>query len=430
MKYLFTSESVTSGHPDKLCDLISDSILDECIRLDSNARVAIEGFVKGLDGKIGIRPKSHIIIGGEISIDSEYEIDYEKIARNCAIKIGYTGIEIGMDATNDETCEVQVLISKQSNEISQGITIGEGVDQEQGAGDQGIIFGFATNESEKYDSTKDSYMPLPILLAHKLTLEITNKRIGGLMPWARPDGKSQVTVAYDQTGSPSYIDTIVIAVQHEDMIGGRFKNQLEERKFIGDEIREKIIKTVIPSELVTSDLKVIVNGTGRFCKGGPHADAGLTGRKIIVDTYGGSGRHGGGAFSGKDPTKVDRSAAYYARWVAKHIVASGIAKTCEIQLAYSIGVSEPISINLNIETFGTSNFSNSQINQIVLKCFDFRPASIIKELRLNKPIYTITSSGGHFGRKCDGDNFPWEKINTDKIKSLKNLYNNQYMEGQ
>ena len=424
MEYLFSSESVTSGHPDKLCDLISDSILDECIRLDSNARVAIEVFVKGLDGKNGLRPKSHIIIGGEISIDSEYEIDYEKIARKCAVEIGYTGIEIGMDATNNETCEVQILISMQSKEISQGITIGEGVDLEQGAGDQGIIFGFATNESEKYDLTKDSYMPLPILLAHKLTLEITKKRLGGLMPWARPDGKSQVTVAYDETGSPSYIDTIVIAVQHKDMIGDRFKNQLDERKFIIDEIKEKIIKDVIPLELITTDLKIIVNGTGRFCKGGPHADAGLTGRKIIVDTYGGSGRHGGGAFSGKDPTKVDRSAAYYARWVAKHIVASGIAKTCEIQLAYSIGLSEPISINLNVETFGTSNFSNLQVNKIVLKYFDFRPASIINELGLNKPIYATTSSGGHFGRKSNGDNFPWEKINTDKIKSLKNLFNN------
>ena len=414
MGYLFTSESVTSGHPDKLCDFISDSIVDACIALDPNARVAIEVFVKGLD------TKGFIIIGGEISMSSEFNIDYEKIARECAIKIGYSNIETGMDASNEQTCEVIILISRQSEEISQGVSEGEGMHLEQGAGDQGIIFGYASNESENYELTKGAYMPLPILLAHKLTLEITKRRLDGTLDWARPDGKSQVTIAYDDFGKPLHVETIVIAVQHNDMVGNRFKDEYEEHKYIVKEIKEKIIKRVIPRELINKNLTIIINGTGRFCKGGPHADAGLTGRKIIVDTYGGAGKHGGGAFSGKDPSKVDRSAAYAARWAAKHIVASGLVDSCEIQLSYSIGLPEPISVNVNVGGSTLPKYTNEEIIKKIKKNFDFRPAAIIDKLNLCKPIYSITTSGGHFGRLSDEmDNFPWEKLDKKIIRNLK-----------
>ena len=416
MNYLFTSESVTSGHPDKLCDFISDSILDACISKDSDARVAVEVFVKGLDSYHKNGPKSFIIIGGEVSMKSDIVIDFEKIARDCAIEIGYTDINFGMNAQKGGECEVLLLISQQSSEISQGINKKK---EDQGAGDQGIIFGFASNESENFEETNGTYMPLPILLSQKITLEISKNRKIGNLDWSGPDGKSQVTIAYDEFGKPQYIDTIVVAIQHKDMIGEEFPNEGAEREFVKQEINEKIIKKIIPKELINEKMNLIVNGTGRFCIGGPQADTGLTGRKIIVDTYGGSGRHGGGAFSGKDPSKVDRSAAYYARWVAKHIVASELADKCEIQIAYSIGISKPVSLNFNVETFGTSEISNNEIKKIVENIFDFRPYSIISTLKLRSPIYSKTSSGGHFGRKNDGKYFTWENIDDEIISELR-----------
>jgi len=420
MGHLLTSESVTSGHPDKLCDYISDSILDKCLSLDPNARVAIEVFVKGLDHYDNEKPQCFIIIGGEISMNEKFSIDFEEIARKCAEQIGYSDMDVGMDATDKNLCQVQVLISQQSEEISKGVLNFQTDENEQGAGDQGIIFGYASNDSERYEVTKGSYMPLPILLAHKLTLEITKKRISGDIKWARPDGKSQVTIQYDEAGNPKYIDTIVIAIQHDDLIGKIFKNEKEEQEYIAREIKDKIINQVIPRELITEDMKIIINGTGRFCKGGPHADAGLTGRKIIVDTYGGVGRHGGGAFSGKDPSKVDRSAAYAARWAAKHIVASKLAKSCEIQLAYSIGSPEPVSINVELGKFENGNHNNESIKNLIIKNFDFRPASIIKKLNLRKPIYSVTSSGGHFGRmNYEKGEFPWETLSDAIINKLK-----------
>ena len=410
MGYLFTSESVTSGHPDKLCDLIADSILDECISLDKNARVAVEVFVKGLPSKPNGKFKSFIIIGGEITINSKYVVDYEKIARQCAIDIGYIDSEIGMDARTKETCEVILLISQQSDEISRGVSV-------LGAGDQGIIFGYATNESERFLKTKNSFMPLPILLANKITTEITNQRLFGKIKWARPDGKSQITVKYDDNDVPQNIDTVVIAIQHDDMVGNRFDSEVEEQEFIKNEIREIIFK-VIPEELINDEMKLIVNGTGRFCIGGPNADAGLTGRKIIVDTYGGSGRHGGGAFSGKDPTKVDRSAAYAARYAAKHIVASGIVNQCEIQLSYSIGSPEPVSVYVKLNSKYDEG-KRDRITNLIKDNFDFRPNEIIKNLGLKSPIYAATTSGGHFGRDIDSRVFPWEKLDEEILNRLR-----------
>lgn len=418
MSYMFTSESVTSGHPDKLCDFISDSILDECLAIDPFARVAIEVMVKGLDEDSKTDVENFIIIAGEVSMNSHRKIDYAEIARRCCLEIGYSDKEMGMDASNHNLCSIQVLVSRQSDEISQGVGTNNDKIEDQGAGDQGIMFGFATDESERFPSLMGTYMPLPILLAQKLTTEITKKRILGDLDWAGPDGKSQVTIEYDDNGNPKCVDSIIIAVQHKDMIGTKFKDEQEENYFIKNEIINKIINKIIPSELYNSNAKIIVNGTGRFCKGGPHADAGLTGRKIIVDTYGGIGRHGGGAFSGKDPTKVDRSAAYAARMVAKHVVASGLAKKCEIQLAYSIGLSEPISINLNVETFGSSKFDNSELEIIIKNIFDFRPSEIINNLNLRKPIYAVTTSGGHFGRKAVNDYFTWERLDKSIIKRL------------
>lgn len=417
MTYLFTSESVTSGHPDKLCDFISDSILDACLDCDSDARVAVEVFVKGLDNTSKGVTKSVIVIGGEITMQDKFDIDFEKIARNCAISIGYSDIETGMDASNKESCEVILLISQQSEEISQGVSKNSTESLEQGAGDQGIIFGYATNESENYESTKGFFMPLPILLAHRITLEMTKRRKDGTLNWARPDGKSQVTIEYDNDGKPSRIDTIVIAIQHEDMLSDNFNTENEERSFILREITDKIVKKVIPNELIDEDIRIIVNGTGRFCKGGPHADAGLTGRKVIVDTYGGSGRHGGGAFSGKDPSKVDRSAAYAARWICKNIVASGLAERCEIQISYSIGHSNPISINF--DSFGTSAYNNSEIKKFIVENFDFRPSAIIKLLNLKSSIYAKTSSGGHFGRFPEQGYFTWENIDQEFLTIIR-----------
>ena len=412
MGYLFTSESVAAGHPDKLCDSISDAILDACISINPRARVAIETMVKGLD------ESSNIVIGGEITLPEGAEVDYEKIARETALKIGYNNHELGMNANDLENCNVQVLISQQSSEISQGVTEGEGAFSEQGAGDQGLMFGYATNESENYELLKGAYMPLPALLSQKLTLAMSKAGLEGILNWARPDAKSQVTVNYDDSGNPLNIDTVVIAIQHDPIAEEMFEGDMDsERNFITKEIEEKIIRKVIPSELLTDDVKIIVNGTGRFVMGGPHADAGLTGRKIIVDTYGGMGRHGGGAFSGKDPSKVDRSAAYAARWAAKHVVASGLADRCEIQLAYAIGVADPVSIR--VDTFGTGSVTEAEISRRVSEIFDFRPAAIISELDLLKPIYSQTSAGGHFGREpgIDGS-FSWEKLDNEKLTQL------------
>jgi S-adenosylmethionine synthetase len=413
MVYLFTSESVAAGHPDKLCDNISDAILDACLGIEKNARVAIETMVKGTD------KKSFIIVGGEITLPPDAKIDYEKIVRDTAVSIGYVDHAVGMNANDRDACEVIIIVTQQSSEISQGVDEGYGLHIEQGAGDQGLMFGFATDESEEYHSLKGTYMPLPAILSHRLTLEMTKAMKTGQLSWARPDSKSQVTVAYDENGTPVSIDTIVVAIQHDDLAESKFEGDLEkEWEFIKSEVEEKIIAKVIPSELINSETKVIVNGTGRFVKGGPHADAGLTGRKIIVDTYGGMGRHGGGAFSGKDPSKVDRSAAYAARWAAKHVVASGLAKKCEIQLAYAIGIAEPVSMNVN--TMETGVLSDDKITKIVKRVFDFRPAAIIEKLRLRNPIYSKTASGGHFGREYDDKgHFSWELIDSEICSKLK-----------
>ena len=416
---LFSSESVTAGHPDKLCDCISDAILDACLAADPNARVAVETFVKGLDPDGRDPPYSFIVIGGEITLSEGCSIEYGDIARQTAADIGYTSVDVGMDATSEEACEVTVLVSQQSEDIRQGVSKGEGRLAEQGAGDQGIMFGFATNESEAYPSLAGSYMPLPILLAQRLTTALSEARKNGALEWARPDGKSQVTVAYDDRGKPQYVDTVVIAIQHDDLAHERFGgDEKAERDFIQEEVEENIIFATFPTELITDKIRIIVNGTGRFVRGGPHGDAGLTGRKIIVDTYGGMGAHGGGAFSGKDSSKVDRTASYSARWAAKHVVASGLAGQCLIQLAYAIGVAEPVSINVGVNTFGTSEQSDAKIGEKVRSIFDFRPASMIETLNLRRPVFRETASGGHFGGKSDNDGFTWEILNDDLLSAL------------
>ena len=413
MGYLFTSESVSEGHPDKLCDMISDAILDKCLSIDPRARVAVETMVKGTD--IG----SHIFIGGEVTISSDHDIPFEKVARETAAEIGYNNHLYGMDSTSDDLCEVIVRITQQSPDISQGVDEGKGLHLEQGAGDQGLMFGFASNETESFPGLEGTFMPLPAALAQRLTTKMSMTMKDGSLPWARPDSKSQVSVEYDSDGSPVRIGTVVIAIQHDDIAGESFSgNEDDEHDFIFSEILEKVIRKVIPSELIDHETNVIINGTGRFVRGGPYADAGLTGRKIIVDTYGGMGRHGGGAFSGKDPSKVDRSAAYASRWAAKHVVASGMAEKCEIQLAYAIGVPEPVSVFVN--TMGSGVVSDEALSERVQATFDFRPQAIIEELGLRSPIYSQTAAGGHFGRK-PGPNgeFSWELIDEGKISSLR-----------
>jgi S-adenosylmethionine synthetase len=415
MTYLFTSESVSEGHPDKLCDNISDSILDACLRIDSRARVAVETMVKGMD------EESHIIVGGEVTVSSKDQIDYESIAREAAADIGYTDHAVGMDATNPSICKVTVLISQQSSDIAQGVDEGKGLHLGQGAGDQGLMFGYASSESEEFPDLVGSFMPLPAALSQRLTLALSEARRNGTLPWARPDSKSQVTVEYEDEGSPIRLDTVVIAIQHDDLANERFGGDEEkEHELIFNEVKENIISKVVPEELLNDTTKLIINGTGRFVLGGPHADAGLTGRKIIVDTYGGMGRHGGGAFSGKDPSKVDRSAAYAARWAAKHVVASGLSDKCEIQLAYAIGVADPVSISVNVNTFGTGTIPDSALTKKVEECFDFRPQAIIESLGLRSPIFSRTASGGHFGRTPEDDGgFSWEKLDEGKIAFLK-----------
>lgn len=376
--FLFTSESVTEGHPDKICDKISDALLDEYLRQDPDSRVAVETMTT-----TGI-----VVIAGEVT--SKAKFDIQDVVRKTIREIGYDRPEYGFDA---DSCSVLVSIHAQSPDISQGVTANDSKDQ--GAGDQGLMFGYAVNESEEL-------MPLPILLAHKLTRKLTEVRKNKELPWVRPDGKSQVTVEYED-GKPKRVDAVVISTQHSPEI---------QNSEIRDKIIEKVIKPVC-GKWWNDKIKVHVNPTGRFVIGGPPGDSGLTGRKIIVDTYGGSGRHGGGAFSGKDPSKVDRSACYMCRYIAKNIVSAGLAEKCEVQVAYAIGVAEPVS--LMISTFGTGKIPEEDIENLVRKHFDMRPAAIISHLGLKKPIYKDTAAYGHFGRT--DVLFPWEK--TDKADLLK-----------
>ena len=405
-RHLFTSESVTDGHPDKLCDAISDAIVDACLQQDSSARVACETMVKSTG------EKSAIILAGEITIAGAPP-DYESIARKTAAAIGYTSTASGLDA---HSCDVLIYISTQANDISRGVSQG---DITQGAGDQGQMFGFATNESESYPSLQGSFMPLSALLSQALVRQLTKVRSSGLIPWARADGKSLVTVEYDASDKPFRVWSVVIAIQHEDMLA-KFDSEDAEHDFIVEETKKHVIYPVIPAELLDENTEIIVNGTGRFVQGGPAADAGLTGRKIIVDTYGGMGRHGGGGFSGKDPSKVDRSAAYAARWAAKHVVAAGLAERCEIQLAYAIGVAEPISILVSTNGTASNGISEDEIARRVCAVFDFRPWAMINDLNLRKPIYSVTSSGGHFGRDPVDDTFSWERLDETRLSALRN----------
>ncbi|GIQ98993.1 MAG: S-adenosylmethionine synthase [Methanobacteriota archaeon] len=393
--------------------MISDAILDECLSIDPGARVAVETMVKGTDSR------SYIFIGGEVTIASDKAVDYERVARETAREIGYDDHSVGMDAASEELCQVVVRITQQSPDISQGVDQGKGLHLEQGAGDQGLMFGFASNETEGFQDLEGMFMPLPAALAQLLTSKMSASMKEGSLPWARPDSKSQVTIRYDDDGKPSSVDTVVIAIQHDDLAKEKFEgSEREEHRYICSEIMERVIKPVIPTSLLDNNSKIIINGTGRFVIGGPHADAGLTGRKIIVDTYGGMGRHGGGAFSGKDPSKVDRSAAYAARWAAKHVVASGIAEKCEIQLAYAIGVAEPVSVYVN--TMGTGSVEDDIISRRVASLFDFRPQAIIEKLSLRTPIYSSSASGGHFGRNPDSEGrFSWESLDHEILESLK-----------
>ncbi len=390
-KLLFTSESVTEGHPDKVCDAISDAILDAMVEQDPMSRVACEtatctGFV---------------LVTGEVT--TKAQVDIPKIVRDTVREIGYDRSEYGFDGN---TCAVFVALDKQSPDIAMGVDKAleareYGMTDEEleaiGAGDQGMMFGYATNETKEY-------MPYPIYLAHELTRQLARVRKDGTLPYLRPDGKSQVSVQYDENGKPIRLEAVVLSTQHDEDV---------EQEQIHADIKKYVFDPVLPAELLDADTKYFINPTGRFVIGGPHGDAGLTGRKIIVDTYGGYARHGGGAFSGKDCTKVDRSAAYAARYVAKNIVAAGLADKCEIQLSYAIGVAQPTSVR--VDTFGTGKVSESKLVDIVRENFDLRPAGIIKMLDLRRPIYKQTAAYGHFGR--DDLDLPWEKL--DKVELLK-----------
>jgi S-adenosylmethionine synthetase len=376
--YLFTSESVTEGHPDKVCDAISDAVLDAALTGDKYSRVACETLVK----------TGFVVIAGEIT--TKASIDFGKIARKAIKDIGYTSSDIGFDA---DTCGILIAVEPQSPDISQGVTEGQGLHKDQGAGDQGLMFGYACDETPEL-------MPAPIMYAHQLSKQLAAVRKKGTVDFLRPDGKSQVTVEYEND-VPKRIETVVVSTQH----GPEVKH-----KALKEAVMELVIKKALPKHLLDSKTKYFVNPTGRFVVGGPCGDAGLTGRKIIVDTYGGMGRHGGGAFSGKDPSKVDRSACYYARFVAKNIVAAGLAKRCEVQVAYAIGVAQPMGVY--VQTFGTGKIPDEQLAAYVMKNFDMRPRALIEELDLLRPVYQPTSSYGHFGRP----EFTWEK--TDRSKKL------------
>ena len=390
-RHLFTSESVTEGHPDKICDQISDSILDALLENDPHARVACETTVTtGL-----------VLVAGEISTNTY--VDIPKLVRKTVKEIGYDRAKYGFDG---ETCAVITAIDEQSGDIAMGVDealenkkgeVTEDEIEKIGAGDQGIMFGFACNETEEL-------MPLPISLAHKLSRRLTEVRKNGTLEYLRPDGKTQVTVEYSEEGKPIRIDAVVCSTQHDPDVT---------QEQIHEDIKKYVFDEIIPADMVDENTKYFINPTGRFVIGGPHGDSGLTGRKIIVDTYGGTGRHGGGAFSGKDCTKVDRSAAYAARYVAKNIVAAGLADKCEIQLSYAIGVAHPTSIH--VETFGTGKLSDTKLVEIIRENFDLRPAGIIKMLDLRRPIYRQTAAYGHFGR-TDVD-LPWEHL--DKVDDLK-----------
>ena len=390
-KILFTSESVTEGHPDKVCDSISDAILDAMMAQDPMSRVACEtATTTGL-----------VLVMGEIT--TKANVDIQKIVRDTIREIGYDNAEYGFDA---DTCAVITALDKQSTDIAMGVD--KALEQKEddmnedeldsiGAGDQGLQFGYATNETEEY-------MPYAINMAHKLAQQLTKVRKDGTLKYLRPDGKTQVTVEYDEAGKPKRIDAVVCSTQHDPDVT---------QEQIHEDIKKYVFDAIIPADMVDADTKYFINPTGRFVIGGPHGDSGLTGRKIIVDTYGGTGRHGGGAFSGKDCTKVDRSAAYAARYVAKNIVAAGLADKCEIQLSYAIGVAHPTSVSVN--TFGTGKLSETKLVEIVRENFDLRPAGIIKMLDLRRPIYKQTAAYGHFGR-TDVD-LPWEHL--DKVETLK-----------
>jgi S-adenosylmethionine synthetase len=379
--YLFTSESVTEGHPDKVCDAISDAVLDAVLEQDKMGRVACETMVK----------TGYAIVAGEIT--TKAILDYPKIIRGAIKEIGYTP-ETGFDW---EHCAILTAIERQSPDIAQGVDVATSLSKDQGAGDQGLMFGFACDET-------DEFMPMPIQLAHRLAQRLAKVRKTGVLPWLRPDGKTQVTVEYGADGRPLRLDAIVVSTQHSPEI---------KSKKIEEAMIEEVIQKVCPKGMIDKKTKIYVNPTGRFVIGGPVGDAGLTGRKIIVDTYGGMGRHGGGAFSGKDPSKVDRSAAYFARYVAKNVVASGVASKCEVQVAYAIGVARPMGVY--VSTFGTGKVADVQIADAVKDMFDFRPRALIETLDLLRPMYRPTAAYGHFGR-TDKGSFTWEK--TDRAAEL------------
>jgi len=390
--HLFSSESVTEGHPDKLCDQVSDAIVDACLAADPNSRVACEAVAK----------TGFVLLAGEIT--TKAHLDYQSLVRGVVRDIGFVGSETGLDA---DTCAVMVSVAQQSPDIAQGVDRGDAA--KQGAGDQGLMFGYACDETKEL-------MPMPIQLAHQLAFklaEVRKKKTKGV-DWLRPDGKTQVSLRYED-GEIVGVEAIVVSTQHNESV---------KQKTIEEAVRELVIKPIVPAKLITNKTKFHVNPTGRFVIGGPYGDAGLTGRKIIVDTYGGYARHGGGAFSGKDPSKVDRSAAYYARYIAKHIVAAGLARRCEVQFAYAIGVAEPVS--MLVETFGTGKVSDDKLTKAVLATFDARPGMLIQELDLRRPIFRQTAAYGHFGR----DGFSWEMTPLiDKLRDAAGVKNGMHVNG-